>query len=131
MATQLNHLFKTLAVSAALLLSTHTQAGTDIYPETRVFNTISVSGQAWLDDIESKDDNRIARSKNYLTGVLDASEGKVWCSYALVKPHILLASIYEKLKARPARDLQQRAAYLIEEELKNQRPCPKSRNANR
>lgn len=87
------------------------------------YSTGSVSARMLLDDAFSGQENRLMRANNYLAGVIDLTEGRVWCSYKNVKPHIIRSTIVEKLRKLPDSDLDQRAATLVERELLKQRPC--------
>ncbi|GAA5172766.1 Rap1a/Tai family immunity protein [Viridibacterium curvum] len=63
------------------------------------------------------------RAQLYLLGVMDASEGRAWCSYSRAKSITLHELVFASLrKTSPAR-LQQRASLLIESALRSSLPC--------
>ncbi|MFA9950678.1 Rap1a/Tai family immunity protein [Dentiradicibacter hellwigii] len=59
----------------------------------------------------------------YLLGVLDATEGTVWCDYYHIKTISLNETIYEGLKKADPVFLQKRAALVIMDILKKDLSC--------
>jgi hypothetical protein len=59
----------------------------------------------------------------YLLGVLDATEGTVWCDYYHIKTISLNETIYEGLKKADPVFLQKRAALVITDILKKDLSC--------
>ena len=119
-------LVTSLGLALSLTLGMHATTWATFPTDGSEYSSGSVTAQTLLDDLDSKEERRLLRAKNYMAGVMDLSKGVSWCGYALVKPHIVMSTLYEKLKIRPAADLQQRAARLIELELKSYRPCKSS-----
>lgn len=119
-------LIPSLGLALSLCLGVHASTWAMFPSDASEYSTGSVTAQTLLDDLDSKEEHRLLRAKNYMAGVMDLSEGVSWCGYALVKPLIVMSTLYEKLKIRPAADLQQRAARLIELELRSYRPCKSS-----
>lgn len=59
----------------------------------------------------------------YLLGVMDLTEGKVWCEYRKFKTVTLREVVGEYIKKLPRHRLSERAAVVIEEALKTELPC--------
>jgi Rap1a immunity proteins len=63
------------------------------------------------------------RAQLYLLGVMDASEGRSWCSYRIAKSITLREVVFESLRKQTPARMQQRASLLIEAALKSTLPC--------
>jgi hypothetical protein len=61
----------------------------------------------------------------YLVGVLDGSEGHVWCGYDQVKGGSIQELLYRKLSTEKEESMSQRASHLITNILANSLPCKK------
>lgn len=70
---------------------------------------------------ESVEERRFAET--YLLGVLDATEGKLWCDYRTFKTGTIGERVYEGFKILKKSELDKRAAYVITEILSKRYPC--------
>lgn len=61
----------------------------------------------------------------YLMGVMDATEGSLWCSYRRAKPSSLREAVYVFFKKLPQQRQAEPAAALIKEALTQELPCAK------
>ncbi|WP_411751994.1 Rap1a/Tai family immunity protein [Serratia sp. (in: enterobacteria)] len=59
----------------------------------------------------------------YLLGVLDATEGKVWCQYSQLQTITLQEFVFEYFKKLPHEQLTLRASDLIEAAMVKNFPC--------
>ena len=99
------------------------KASTELPEDVSLYTPANVSAQTLLDDFKSGNVQRQMRATNYLTGVFNLTEGRLWCSYMKFKPHVVEATVMEKLKALPSDHLNRRAAHVVGEELKKNFPC--------
>lgn len=76
--------------------------------------------QAWLD--KNNEQERL-KANMYLLGIMDATEGKAWCSYQIALPNSLRESVYSYFKKLPEQRKQESAAVLITEALAQDLPC--------
>lgn len=86
-------------------------------------DSVNLSAKIFLKDFVSQDQNIRKTARIYLLGVLDATEGKSWCDYKTLKTVSLNEFIFEKLKKLPPKELERRAAAVIEESLHELFPC--------
>lgn len=70
---------------------------------------------------DSVDERRYAEL--YLLGVLDATEGSVWCDYKTYKTIIIDETIFVELKKLSGQQLDKRAATVIKSILSQKFPC--------
>lgn len=59
----------------------------------------------------------------YLSGVLDATEGKAWCSYRVASPEAIEEQIYLGFKKASAATLKKRTSEIVQEILSAILPC--------
>lgn len=84
---------------------------------------VNLTGAEFLPEFISKSPDRRTAARLYLLGVLDSSEGRVWCSYSQLKTVTINEFVYEYLKKQSPEKLKSRASVLIEEALHNLFPC--------
>ncbi|EMH4164403.1 hypothetical protein RJ498_003720 [Pluralibacter gergoviae] len=85
-----------------------------------------MSGEKFLHAWLSKDNEKERLKANmYLMGVMDATEGRAWCSYKLVKPDSLRETVYAFFKELLPERKKEPASSLIKEALMQQLPCGK------
>lgn len=87
-------------------------------------NDVNLSGERFLNAWLSKTDERERTKANmYLLGVMDATEGKVWCSHRLALPGSLREQVFNYMvKLSPERK-KERASVLITEALAKNLAC--------
>jgi hypothetical protein len=62
-------------------------------------------------------------SEMYLLGVLDSSEGEIWCDYKTYKTITIDEILFVEMKKLSELELNKRASLVIKDILKNQFPC--------
>jgi len=87
-------------------------------------NDVNLSGEQFLNAWLSKTDERERIKANmYLQGVMDATEGKIWCSYKMALPGSLREGVFNYMvKLTPERK-KERASVLITEALAKDLAC--------
>jgi len=63
----------------------------------------------------------------FLLGIVDATEGREWCGYRIVKSISILEILHNGLKDISPSRHDERAAYVIADILKRRLPCKKER----
>jgi hypothetical protein len=86
-------------------------------------DNINLSAGRFLADFVSKDAAIRSAARLYLLGVLDASEGRQWCSYTQIKTASINDFLFDSLRKRSSEELNLRAATLIVDTLKKSFPC--------
>ena len=120
-----------LFAAAAMTLSAGAQAvdeGTNLLrdPHSLSRNDIQISGEKFLHAWLSKDDEQERLKANmYLMGVMDATEGREWCSYKVALPGSLRESIYSYFNKLSEEQKKEPAATLIKKALMRDLPCSK------
>ena len=71
----------------------------------------------------SKDVKQRRFAEMYLVGVLDSSEGHVWCGYEQVKGGSIQELLYRKLSQEKEESMALRASHLITDILADSLPC--------
>ncbi|PUA28869.1 MAG: hypothetical protein B0W54_10675 [Cellvibrio sp. 79] len=84
---------------------------------------VNLTGAEFLPEFISKSPERRIAARLYMLGVLDSTEGKVWCSYDQLKTVTINDFVFEYLKKQSAEKLKLRASDLIQEALHNSFPC--------
>jgi hypothetical protein len=95
-----------------------TVTGKDIF-------VVSLSLKRFLASYRSEDEVERGAAHAFLLGVLDATEGTVWCGYRQYKSATILEEIYLGLKDMDALRGDERAAHAITGLLKTSWPCRK------
>ena len=120
-----------LFAAAAMTLSAGARAvdeGTNLLrdPHSLSRNDIQISGEKFLHAWLSKDDEQERLKANmYLMGVMDATEGREWCSYKVALPGSLRESIYSYFSKLSEEQKKEPAATLIKKALMRDLPCSK------
>lgn len=90
-------------------------------------DSVNMSGEDFITLYMSKDDNKSHDASFYLLGVLDATEGKLWCNYWTFKIITLRETIFSYLDKFPRDKLKTvRATAIIEEALRRY-PCKRNK----
>jgi hypothetical protein len=97
-----------------------TVSGKDIF-------VVNLPLKRFLASYRSEDEAERGAAHAFLLGVLDATEGTVWCSYRQYKSTTILEEIYLGLKDMDALRGDERAAHAITGLLKTSWPCKKER----
>lgn len=122
----MNHIFAGIFCLGLAGAIVHAETNRIVSPALLSEDSINLSGQAFLDGFASSQAEIRLPSRVYLLGVLDATEGKSWCGYSILKTASLHEFIFEQLKKQSAKQLEQRASALIEEALHYSFPCKKT-----
>ncbi|MEI8574254.1 Rap1a/Tai family immunity protein [Methylomonas sp. BW4-1] len=119
-------LTKLTKISCALIMSTivlcecaYANANTPKINE----DSVDLQAKIFLDEFVSSDSNTRKAARLYLLGVLDATEGRVWCGFKTLKTATLNEFIFEHMKKLEPTQLERRASVVIEESLKKSFPC--------
>ena len=121
----------TLFAAAAMTLSASAIAvdeGSNLLrdPNSLSRNDIQISGEKFLHAWLSKDNEQARLKANmYLMGVMEATEGREWCSYRRAKPGSLREAVYTFFEKLPQQRRGEPAAALIKEALMQELPCKK------
>ncbi|PLK47311.1 Rap1a/Tai family immunity protein [Uliginosibacterium sp. TH139] len=111
------------ALCAALCAaSLAASAAPDAAPNPGI-DSVNLSGADFFAAYTHSDPAIRERAQLYLLGVMDASEGRSWCSYRIAKSVTLREIVFEHLRKQPAAKLSRRASSLIEEGLQAALPC--------
>lgn len=86
-------------------------------------DSIALSGETFFAGFASPDELHRNAARLYFLGVMDATEGRVWCSYRTMKTLTVREYVFEYFKKLPRHRLSERAAVLIEEALAHSFPC--------
>lgn len=86
-------------------------------------DAVALSGRDFFKTFQQRDRAEREKALLYLLGVLDATEGKVWCDYRRLKTVTLQEFVFEYFRRLPAARLDDRASRLIEEALSRKFPC--------
>ncbi|MFT3734395.1 MAG: Rap1a/Tai family immunity protein [Rhodocyclaceae bacterium] len=86
-------------------------------------NNVDLSGGEFLAAYTHSEFTYRERAQLYLLGVMDAGEGRSWCSYRVAKTVSLHEVVFEYFRKLPATRLQLRASLLINEALRTALPC--------
>ncbi|MDR1424700.1 MAG: hypothetical protein LBI92_08890 [Azoarcus sp.] len=85
----------------------------------------NLSLEQFLVSYNSKNPEEQSAAYAFLLGVVDASEGKTWCSYYKFKKTTVLEMIHAGLKELSPSHYDERAAHIIIGVLEKQHPCGK------
>ncbi|MEK0166606.1 Rap1a/Tai family immunity protein [Pseudescherichia vulneris] len=92
-------------------------------------NDVNLSGERFLNAWLSKTDERERIKANmYLLGVMDATEGKAWCSYKLALPGSLREGLFDYMNKLSSERKKERASVLITEALAKDLPCGETKS---
>lgn len=95
----------------------------DFDPNDITSNSVNLTTENFYISLISKDLQKRNAAKLYLLGVTDATEGKSWCGYRIVKTVSIREVLYEEIEKLSKEELQSRAAHKIEEILSKKLPC--------
>ena len=86
-------------------------------------DSVNLSAKTFIVEFVNPSPDKRAIARLYMLGVMDATEGRVWCDYKSFKTVTLNAFVFEYFKKQSPEQLQRRASVVIEEALKNNFPC--------
>lgn len=86
-------------------------------------DSVNLQAKTFLDEFVSADDKARKAARLYLLGVMDATEGRIWCDYKTLKTITLNEFIFEHMKKLTPTQLERRASTVIEESLEKSFPC--------
>ena len=96
-------------------------------PQPITADNVNLSAGDFLPEFINQSPERRAAARLYLLGVLDATEGRSWCSYSQLKTTTINEFVFEHLKKQPSEKLTLRASVLIEEALQKSFPCTEAK----
>lgn len=88
-----------------------------------IIDNLRLSGNDFYSAYTSEDVAQRRLAEMYLAGVLDATEGKLWCGYHIALPGSLQEQIYIGFKKQNRDSLDRRASNVILEILQKILPC--------
>ncbi|MEW5757569.1 MAG: Rap1a/Tai family immunity protein [Pseudomonadota bacterium] len=86
-------------------------------------DSVNLSARQFFQSYMSTDANERKSAELYLLGVMDTTEGKVWCDYRTFKTITLRERIFEEFKKLNSSHLDERASSVIERILTRRYPC--------
>ncbi|MEJ2754540.1 MAG: Rap1a/Tai family immunity protein [Gammaproteobacteria bacterium] len=86
-------------------------------------DSVNLSTKDFYDSLISENIHKREKSRMYLLGVLDATEGKIWCGYKTVKTVSIREILFEEIEKISKKELQERAAHTIEKILSKKLSC--------
>jgi hypothetical protein len=92
-------------------------------PQPLTRTSVGASVDTFYRSFSSPDEATRDKADLYLLGVMDLTEGKVWCEYRKFKTVTLREVVGEYIKKLPRHRFSERAAVVIEEALKTELPC--------
>lgn len=63
----------------------------------------------------------------YVIGVIDSTEGELWCDFKIASPNAIKEQVFNALKSGTISSPQKRASSTIKNKLKNLLPCRESK----
>lgn len=84
---------------------------------------LNIKAQALYDSYMSSDVKQRRLAEMYVAGVLDSTEGFVWCSYNVVSPSAIQEQVFAGLKSTIKASPDLRASDAIINKLSNLLPC--------
>ena len=91
-----------------------------------IINNLNLSGNDFYSAYTSENIAQRHLAEMYLAGVLDATEGKLWCGYHIALPGSIQEQIYLGFKKQHRDSLDRRASNVISEILQKILPCRSS-----
>lgn len=118
------HILPIAIISAFAFLPCHAQTPNSTVAKPLIsVDSVNLSAKLFLQEFISPSIENRHHARLYMLGVMDATEGKTWCSYAALKTTTLNEFVFEKMKKMSPAQLSRRAAVAIEEALTGAFPC--------
>ncbi|WP_051916589.1 MULTISPECIES: Rap1a/Tai family immunity protein [unclassified Serratia (in: enterobacteria)] len=86
-------------------------------------DNVNLKGEDFFKLYRGTNQQEKEKAQLYLLGVLDATEGKVWCQYSQLQIITLQEFVFEYFKKLPQEQLKLRASDLIEAAMVKDFPC--------
>ncbi len=119
---RLNRFFN-ITATTLFLITPVVMADNDSVPSSLNQDSVNLTTGEFYHSFISKDIQKRDKYRLYLLGVLDATEGKIWCDYSTVKTVSIRELLYEEMKKLSEEELQERAAHKIKEILSKKLAC--------
>lgn len=116
---------KIYLICAFLFLSSCVYAAFDSNDITK--DSVGLTALNFYQALISKDPKQRQAASLYLLGVLDVTEGDLWCDYKTFKTTTLRARLYEELKKVDPGELKVRASNKIKDILAKKYPCERQK----
>lgn len=109
-----------------------TSPGIRVGADTRqrlIINNLNMSGAQFYAAYMSREIQQRQLAEMYLAGVLDGSEGRLWCGYSLALPGTVQEVLYLELRQQSEASMQRRASDVIHDILAARLPCTRKASA--
>lgn len=91
--------------------------------QSLIIENTNLTALQYLDAIVGGSFEERKYSEMYLLGVLDSTEGEVWCGYETYKTITIDEILFVEMKKLSEDEIKKRAAFVIKDILKKQFPC--------
>lgn len=115
--------FSVLCASEDILTAVRDPAITDKI----TVDSVNLSGKDFFRSYMSRIPEERATAELYLLGVMDATEGGLWCDYRTFKTITLRERVFLEFKEMDVAKLNERASKIVEEILSRRYPCKKDK----
>lgn len=92
-----------------------------------MFENTNLKAKDYFDALMSSSIDEKRYAELYFLGVLDATEGSVWCDYKTYKTITIDERVFVNLKRLSKQELEERAATVIKNILSREFPCRRSK----
>lgn len=86
-------------------------------------NHLSITTESFLKAYMSQDVQQRRLAEMYVLGVIDSTEGELWCGYEIASPDAIQEQVFIGLKKALEKSPQERASTSIKARLKEILPC--------
>ncbi|RYG21139.1 MAG: hypothetical protein EOO07_03355 [Chitinophagaceae bacterium] len=86
-------------------------------------DSVNLPADVFLKEFVSQTPHSRSIARLYMLGVMDSTEGKVWCDYKTLSTAALNEFVFEYMKKLKPEQLNRRAAFVIEDALRTNFPC--------
>lgn len=91
--------------------------------QSLIIENTNLTAMQYFNALMSGSNEERRYSEMYLLGVLDSSEGEVWCDYKTYKTITIDEILFVEMKKLSGNGLSERASIVIKDILKNKFPC--------
>ena len=119
-------LLTSIMLSSCSSLDSHAIVLPDSETQRSFTLNLSISTQELYEAYMSRDVNQRRLAEMYVAGVLDSTEGKVWCGYKIVSPGAIQEQVFLGLKETLKNNPKLRASDAIRVKLEKLLPCKES-----
>ena len=91
--------------------------------QSLIIENTNITAMQYFNALMSDSNEERKYSEMYLLGVLDSSEGEIWCDYKTYKTITIDEILFVEMKKLSGNELSERASTVIKDILKNKFPC--------